>query len=74
MPDFPKPTYTGTFLVGGIIDDSMQTSLSPDTYHITIGKNLHFGNLIEKSGEKLWWTYVPHPDDSQRNRSKEIMG
>lgn len=71
MPDFPKPTYTGTFLVGGIIDDSMQTSLSPDTYHITIGKNLHFGNLIEKSGEKLWWTYVPHPDDSQRNRSKE---
>ena len=71
MPDFPKPTYTGTFLVGGIIDDSMQTLLAPNTYHLTIGKNLHFGNLIEKSGEKLWWTYMQHPDESARNRSKE---
>lgn len=38
MPDFPKPTYTGTVLVGGIIDNSMQISLAPDIYHMTIGK------------------------------------
>ena len=71
MPDFPKPTYTGTFLVGGIIDDSMQTMLTTDTYHITNGKNLHFGNLIEKSGEKIWWTYVQRPDDSSGNRTEK---
>ena len=71
MPDFPKPTYTGTVLVGGIIEDSMQTSLATDTYHMTIGKNLHFGNFIEKSGEKLWWTYVPFPEDSIKNKPKE---
>ncbi|WP_420545849.1 FAD-dependent oxidoreductase [Nitrosopumilus sp.] len=70
MPDFPSPTYTGTVLVGGIIDDLMQTSLAPNTYHMTFGKNLHFGNLFEKLGRKLWWTYVPYPEDSVKNRTK----
>ncbi|MGI9565768.1 MAG: FAD-dependent oxidoreductase [Nitrosopumilus sp.] len=70
MPDFPELTYTGTVLVGGIIDDSMQVSLTPNTYHMTFGRNLHFGNLVEESGDKIWWTYVPYPEDSVKNRTK----
>ncbi|WP_316504631.1 FAD-dependent oxidoreductase [Nitrosopumilus sp.] len=70
MPDFPEPTYTGTVLVGGIIDDSMQVSLTPNTYHMTFGRNLHFGNLVEESVDKIWWTYVPYPEDSVKNRTK----
>lgn len=71
MPDFSKPIYSGIVLIGGIIDDSMETSLAPDTYHVTIGKNLHFGSFLGKSDEKLWWTYVPYPEDSIKNRPKE---
>ncbi len=69
MPDFPNPTYTGTILIGGIMDDSTSFPLTPNTYHMTIGKNLHFGNLLEKSGEKLWWTYVPYPEESVKNKT-----
>ena len=70
MPNFPNPTYTGTVLVGGIMDDSAKIPLTSNTYHMTIGKNLHFGNLLEKSGEKLWWTYVPFPEESIKNNPK----
>lgn len=31
---------------------------------------MHFGNFIEKLGEKLWWTYVPYPESSVKNSSK----
>ena len=70
MPDFPEPTYTGTVLVGGIIDETTDISLTPNTYHMTIGKNLHFGNLVEDSGGKLWWTYVPYQEELVKNKTR----
>lgn len=71
MPNFPKPKYTGTALVGGISNESMENPLTPSMYHMTFGKNAHFGHLIEKSGEKLWWTYVPYPEELARENKEK---
>ena len=68
MPDSPKPTYSGTVLVGGTAKEEegkgVLSSLTPNTIYLTYGKNAFFGSLRPESEDHMWWTYVHHPESS----------
>ena len=73
MPDSPKPTYSGTVLVGGTAkeeDKGMLSSLTPNTIYLTYGKNAFFGNLRPESEDHMWWTYVHHPESSYKKEEE----
>lgn len=73
LPDSPFPTYTGTIWVGANSnDDSITQNLKPNAFHTTIGKEAFFGSVIYPDKKTTWWTNVPYPEKSLKDKFKKI--